>query len=83
MSFDPGAPFGDVLEGLRVDPVLFPQDPRGKRLRGVVFSNRDDRLSDDRPGVHSLIDEVHGAPREPRSVPDDLFVNMEAGEGGE
>ena len=65
---------GDELRAAaRQQPVLDRVEAREQRLGRVARLDRDRLLSDDRPGVDALVDEVHGdarlARRPPRAPP--------------
>ena len=72
-----------VLNGLWINPMLFAQDPCGKRFRGVVIVNRDNRLDDDRTRIDSFIGEMDGTAGELDPVLDRFFLYLGPGEGRE
>src|SRR5437879_9629387 len=52
--------FGEEADGVGIQAVLLRQDASRQGLLGVVGMHGHSRLQDDRPGVHALVDEVHG-----------------------
>jgi hypothetical protein len=59
-AFDDQAALGDELNRRRIDRVLDVEDPPGQRLLGVVRTDDDGTLQDDRSVVGLLVDEVDG-----------------------
>ena len=59
-------------------PVLFAQNPRRERLRRVIVLDRHHRLQNNRPGIETLVHEMHRAARKFRAVFERLPLRFES-----
>ena len=80
---DPHAPGRDQPDRLRQQRVLGGMNRLLRLVPVAARRHRDGPLQDDRPGVHPLVDEVNGHPRDLRTVVDRLLQRVDAGEGGQ
>ncbi|OQA74216.1 MAG: hypothetical protein BWY31_04794 [Lentisphaerae bacterium ADurb.Bin242] len=62
--------------------MLFLQDAVRQRLRRIPGKNGHDRLNNDRPRIHALIDKMNRAARKPDAVIQRLLLNVCSREGG-
>ena len=80
---DPHSSFGDQAEGKWVEPMLGGEYSRRKRCLIIAGMNRDDRLSDDRPGVEFRPDEMNRAAGKAHPSREGLPLRVKTAEGGE
>jgi hypothetical protein len=67
----------------RIDSVFLDKNPCGESFLRVVVANRHGRLQDNRTGVDTAVDEVHGASRDLDPVLKGLALRVQARERGE
>src|SRR5215831_6771756 len=79
-AFDAVAARKRERDGFAINAVLLFENALRQRLRCVVIQNRNHRLLQNRPGIHSLVHQVHGAAGELHSVADSLMLGVQAGE---
>ena len=74
---------GDPLEHGGEQLVLLEEDALAERGLVVAVEDGDGRLREDGAGIHSGVDEVHGAAGDAHAVRERLRLRVDAGERGE